>query len=118
MKATAGCDGYSWIVLTTSPDGRPLVTFVHVRPKSVVRNAYGSKCPDRCPSNVTYAVPGDADDGTTRLTNVNGGTPVMFAETSVQVAPPSRVTCTAPSSAPTQRTCGLIGDSPIVVSSL
>ena len=42
----------------------------------------------------------------------------MFAETSVHVAPPSRVTCTAPSSAPTQSTCGLTGDSEIVVSSL
>src|SRR5688572_19555275 len=118
MKATAGWPGYSWIVLTTSPDGMPLVTLVQVRPKSVVRNAYGSKCPERCPSNVTYAVPGDAADGTTLLTNVNGGAPVMFADTSVHVAPPSRETCTAPSSAPTQSTCGFTGDSPIVVSSL
>ena len=73
MNATAGWPGYSWIVRTTSPDGMPLVTLVHVRPKSVVRNTYGSKCPERWPSNVTYAVPGDADDATTRLTNVNGG---------------------------------------------
>src|SRR5689334_22520061 len=118
MKARAGWPGYSWIVRTTSPDGRPVVTFVQVRPKSVVRNAYGSKFPERCPSNVTYAVPNDAPDGTTRLTNVNGGTPVMLFDTSVQVAPPSRDTCTAPSSAPTHSTRGLIGDSPMVVNSL
>src|SRR4029450_13438932 len=118
MNATAGCPGYSWIVLTTSPEGSPLETFVQVRPKSIVRKAYGSKCPDRCPSKVTYAVPADAEDGVTRLTNVPLGTPLMLVETSVHVAPPSRDTCTAPSSAPTQRTSGLIGDSPMVVNSL
>src|SRR5688572_28127070 len=118
MNAMADWPGYSWMVRTTSPEGRPLVSFVHVAPKSVVRNTYGSKCPERWPSNVTHAVPGEADDATTRLTNVKAGAPAMLADTSVHVAPPSRVTCTAPSSAPTHRTCGLTGDSEIVVSSL
>jgi hypothetical protein len=42
-------------------------------------------------------------------THVFAGTPLMFASTLVQFAPPSRVTCTRPSSVPAQITPRSIG---------
>ena len=43
------------------------------------------------------------------------GTPFTFATVFVQVLPPSRVTCTLPSSVPTQITFGFFGDSEMVM---
>ena len=42
---------------------------------------------------------------------IRRGRPGMFLPTSVNVAPPSRLTCTLPSSVPAQTTPGSTGDS-------
>src|SRR5260370_18015387 len=69
----------------------------------------------RWPSNVSSATPSPVFDATTRLTYVPFGTPGTFDATFFQVFPPSRVTCTLPSSVPTHRTLTVSGDSLIVV---
>src|SRR2546423_80170 len=93
--------------------GRPAITVVHVFPKSVVLKMYGAKSPSRWASNGTYAVPGDAADARILLTNVPSFTPLIDALNSVHVRPPSRESCTLPSSVPTHRIFGSIGDSAI-----
>src|SRR6266852_5268174 len=111
-KRTSGLPGYSARPrIDASSVGRPLVTAVHVLPKSVVRNTYGAKSPSRCASNETYAVPRDAADATMSPTNVPSFTPVIAPLSSVHEAPPSVVSCTLPSSVPTHRIFGSIGDS-------
>src|SRR2546427_12865482 len=46
-----------------------------------------------------------------RLTVAHSGIPLMFGVTFVQLAPPSRVTCTSASSLPTQMSPFSLGDS-------
>ena len=64
-------------------------------------------------SKLAYTVasskwPASSDD-----TQAFFGSPRMFATTFVHVFPPSRVTCTLPSSVPAQTTSGFLGDSEI-----
>ncbi len=93
----------------------PLARLAHVFPKSLVTKTYGLKSSLRWPSNVRYAVPSATCDASRRLTQVPFGTPGTFARTLAQVAPPSRVICTFPSSVPTQMMPGRMGDSAIVM---
>src|SRR5204863_8787752 len=75
---------------------------------------YGSQSPARSASNEPYAAPRDAADATMSPTNMPSLTrpvDVIAPLTSVHVAPPSVVSCTLPSSVPTQSTLGSIGDS-------
>src|SRR6185503_5045833 len=55
------------------------------------------------------AVPASERDALISGTHVFAGTPLMLASTLVQFAPPSRVTCTRPSSVPAQTTPRSIG---------
>jgi len=66
-------------------------------------------------SNATYTVALSKCDGSTRATQVFLGTPGKRVVMSVQVPPSFVVSQTFPSSVPTQRIPGRIGDSPIVV---
>ena len=67
---------------------------------------------------VTNAVPAAWGDGKTRLIQKLAGPPAAasLAVRSSQVAPPSLVTWTLPSSEPVQMTPGVTGDSASVVS--
>ena len=94
--------------------GRFAMIGVQVRPKSVVLNRYGLKSLLRWPSKATYAVPSALGDATTRLTYVSSGTPGKRSKR-VHVCPPSRESCTRPSSVPTQSTPRARGDSSIVL---
>ncbi len=58
--------------------------------------------PRRWLSNTTKAVPASCGDGVIIGTQVPGGTPLARPSMRVQFWPPSRVTCTRPSSVPTQ----------------
>ncbi len=60
-------------------------------------------------------MPASKCDASIRATQVFGGTPCTFLRTSVQVRPPSRVTCMFPSSVPVQMTPACTGDSATVV---
>ena len=53
-----------------------------------------------------------------RLTYAPSGAPRMLRATSVQVSPPSRLTCTLPSSVPTHSTWASSGDSATADSAL
>src|SRR5436190_13749011 len=78
-------------------------------------NAYTLKSLLRWLSNVAYAVPSLCRDAVMRLTYVPFGTPFILSATFFQVLPPSRETCTLPSSVPTHRRSLFIGDSLTVV---
>ncbi len=65
-----------------------------------------------CPSAVTKQVAASPGDGDTYEIHVHGGRPRLRV-TFVHDFPPSRVTCTLPSSVPTQTTFASRGDSPI-----
>src|SRR5213593_43594 len=69
----------------------------------------------RWPSNFAYAVPSALRDASTRLTYVPLGTPFTLSATFFHVFPPSRVTCTLPSSVPTHSRSLFTGDSLMVV---
>src|SRR4051812_3365337 len=103
---------------TEASPGRPFMMGFHVVPKSVVRRMYGAKSPDRWRSKDTYAVPRATADATTRPTYEPLAGAEMFLLTSVHVRPASVVTCTLPSSVPTQSSRGSRGDSETVVISL
>ncbi len=60
-----------------------------------------------------YAVPPSKLDGSIFDTTVQGGSPVMFFVTSVQLAPPSRVFHSLPSFVPTQINPRCAGDGAI-----
>src|SRR5450830_875564 len=81
---------------------RPADRFRQVLPPSVVRKSHDDRLSLRWPSKDTYAVLTSAADATTRLTHVPFGTSGTVASTSVQLAPPSRVSQRLPSSVPTQ----------------
>ena len=63
------------------------------------------------PSAAMYAVAASWRDAAMLRTAIHSGSPVMLAVTSVQVPPPSRVTCTSPSLVPAQISPGSTGDS-------
>src|SRR5262249_28800675 len=83
----------------------------HVRPKSLVAKAYGAMSPDMWRSNVAYAAPSSYRLASTHDTIGALPSPGTFLTTLDQFPPPSRVTCTLPSSVPTQTTCAFFGDS-------
>ena len=61
---------------------------------------YGARSSSWYRLPATYAVPGACGDASIRLTRVNSG--MSGGVTLAHVFPPSRVTCTRPSSDPTQ----------------
>src|SRR5688500_18985548 len=79
----------------------PFTIFVQVRPKSVVRKMYGALSSSRGRFTATYAVAGSNADASMMLTRPNSG--MSFGVTFAHVFPPSRVTCTSPSSEPAHR---------------
>src|ERR1019366_766669 len=112
--------GSSRITCTLPYGGRSAVTLEKVFPKSCVTNTYGWRSSLRCPSTATYAVPWSKCDASMREIQ-NGlspesafaGSPAMLRPTSVKLTPPSRLTCTFPSSVPAHTTPGITGDSEI-----
>ena len=82
-------------------------------PKSCVRYTHGVTSPYQWKSNVAYAVAGSNRLGSTQVTHGPFGKP--GTTTFVQCAPPSRVTCTLPSSVPTQTVFASSGDSLITL---
>src|SRR6185436_6486117 len=80
----------------------PFTIFVHVWPKSCVRYRYGLKSASSGFFTATYAVPASNADASIWLTRPKSG--MSFGVTFVHVLPPSRVTCTSPSSDPAQMT--------------
>src|SRR6266508_4760684 len=62
-------------------------------------------------SNAAYAPPSSYRLASTQETIGAGPSAGTLATTFVQLLPPSRVTCTLPSSVPAQMTCALRGDS-------
>ena len=70
-------------------------------PKSVVLKMYGSRSFNSGFLTATYAAPGSKLEASMMLTRPNSG--ISFGVTLVHVLPPSRVTCTSPSSDPAQR---------------
>ena len=58
-----------------------------------------------------YALPGANLEASIPRTTPSGGRSGMFSVTSVQVAPPSRLTCIRPSLVPAQKTPRSTGDS-------
>ena len=80
----------------------PFTVFVHVFPKSCVRNAYGEKSASSGLFTATYAVPASNVDASIWLTRPRSG--ISFGVTFVHDLPPSRVTCTTPSSEPVHNT--------------
>src|ERR1017187_10045046 len=103
-------------IALTGHCGRLLDILLQVAPKSVVLNRYGLKLSCRRPVLAAQAVPAAKRDAYTRLVQSSSGPPTAatFFVTSVQVPPPFCVTCTLPSSVPTQRIPGVTGDSEIV----
>src|SRR5262249_54990874 len=71
----------------------------------------------RCLDFATYAVPPLKFEANTRVTQASFGPPAraIASVASAQLAPPFVVTCTLPSSLPTQITPAVTGDSEIVV---
>src|SRR5512140_3941606 len=104
--------------LTGLPAGRFPAIDVQVSPKSVVLWMDTRSSSRRQPVLVTKAVPAACGDGRTRVTQKLAGPPAAasLAVRSSQVAPPSFVTWTLPSSDPVQMTPGVTGDSARVVS--
>src|SRR5258708_22668679 len=84
---------------------------VQLLPKSCVRKTHGVMSPNVCRSNVAYAVPGSKRLASTQVTQLAFGKPGTLPTTFVQCAPPSRVSCTFPSSVPTQIVFASSGDS-------
>jgi hypothetical protein len=84
-----------------TPEDGPTIRS-HVFPKSFVANTHGSKSPNVCRSNAAYAAPSACGPASTQETQLAGGRPGTFFTTFVQFAPPSLVSCTLPSSVPTQ----------------
>src|SRR5262245_35979840 len=78
---------------------------------------YGFRSSLRCPSTATYAVPASKCDASMREIQWRwfGGRPGRFLPTSVNVTPPSRLTCRFPSSVPAHTMPGRIGDSEIAM---
>ena len=62
-------------------------------------------------SNATYAVPASKLPACTHDTHECSGTPLTLRTTLLQLLPPSRVSCTLPSSVPTQMRPACFGDS-------
>ena len=76
--------------------------FVQLFPKSFVRKMYGAKSFRSGRRTLTYAAPALNADASIWLTRPKSGMP--GGVTLVHVLPPSRVTCTRPSSEPVQMT--------------
>src|SRR6266566_1792576 len=72
---------------------------------------YGVRSSSSCASTAMYAAPLSKCDGSITTILAHAGILGMFAETLVQCAPPSRVTCTSPSFDPVQITPASSGDS-------
>src|SRR5919202_767702 len=83
---------------------------VQVFPKSSVRYSQGVMSPNVCRSNAAYAVPGSRRLASTHDTQLAFGRPGTLPTTLVQCPPPSRVSCTLPSSVPTQMVFASRGD--------
>ena len=94
--------GSSRTAWTQSSARMPFTTRVHVRPKSCVRKMYGALSSSRGRRTETYAAPASNADASIWLTRPNAGIPLGV--TLRHVAPPSRVSCTSPSSLPVQMT--------------
>src|SRR3954464_4355909 len=69
--------------------------------------------PNVCRSKHAYAVAGSCRLASIQLTQDALGNPVTLPTTLFQVLPASRVSCTLPSSVPTQIVFGSLGDSAI-----
>src|SRR5438477_11366907 len=67
--------------------------------------------PNVCASKVANAVPSLKRPASIEVTHVFLGRPLILLTTFFQVLPPSRVTCTLPSSVPPQIRFGFYGDS-------
>ena len=103
--------GSARTTFTDALSASPRVIFVHVLPPSCVRKTSGVRSSTRKRETEMYAVPGSKRDASICVTLLHEVS--SFGVTSVQVAPPSRVTCTTPSSDPVQMTLTFTGDGPI-----
>src|SRR5712692_11253913 len=103
--------GSSRTTCTAASPGRPRDSSVHVFPASLVLYTYGCPSSSSWRSSARYAVA--ASNGETPIwytrPSTSAGTRGKCPATFDHVFPPSRVSCTKPSSVPTQMVFGSVG---------
>ena len=85
----------------TELSGRPSSIASQLSPASSLKNTWGAKSLDRCPSRVRYTERARWGEGSMSETYSGCSIPGSFSRRSTHSRPPSRLAHTAPSSVPT-----------------